>query len=69
MIAREIRVKKCVTRVLNNEFSKKDSVLTAEKLSIDLLVHPEQIAVDARVSLIRQTAASKVVDFEGENSR
>ncbi len=54
MIAREIGVKKCVARVRNNEFSQKDSVLTAEKLGIDLLVHPEQIAVDARVSLIEQ---------------
>lgn len=56
MIAREIRVKKCVVSIRNNEFSQKDSVLTAEKLGIDLLVHPEQIAAEARISLIEQIA-------------
>jgi len=65
MIAKEMGARKCVARVRNNEFSQKDSVITAESLGIDLSVYPEQIAADAIVSLVRRSAASKVVDFEG----
>ncbi len=65
MIAKEMGTKKCVARIRNNEFSQKDSVITAERLGIDLMVYPEQIAADAIVSLVKRSSASKVVDFEG----
>ncbi|MFQ5628568.1 MAG: Trk system potassium transporter TrkA [bacterium] len=64
LMAKRYGVERTVARVKNLEFLHEDAPLNAEKLSIDLLVHPESEASHATIRLLKQTAATDVVEFE-----
>ncbi len=64
MIANHYRVQKKVVRVKNREFTSEKSPLNAMSLNIDLIIHPESEVAAAVVKLLKQTAATDIVEFE-----
>jgi len=65
IMAKEYGVARTVARVRNPEFLRSDSPVSAEKLKIDLLVHPESVAAQGAVSLLKQSAATDILEFAG----
>jgi trk system potassium uptake protein TrkA len=65
IIANKYSVSKKVVRVKNKEFSLSSAPLNADSLNIDLIIHPESEVAGAVVQLLKQTAATDVVEFEG----
>ncbi len=65
MIANQYRVPKKIVRVKNREFATSAAPLNAETLNIDLIIHPESEVAEAVVKLLKQTAATDIVEFEG----
>ena len=63
MMAKEYGVSRTVARVRNPEFMREDSPVNAEKLKIDLLIHPESEAAKGAVSLLKQSAATDILEF------
>lgn len=63
-IARQYNVGKTIARVKNDEFMQDDAPLNAEKLNIDLIIHPEYEAANAAIRLLNQSAATDVIEFE-----
>jgi trk system potassium uptake protein TrkA len=64
MIAGKYQVAKKIARVKNREFSLESSPLNAKALDIDLIIHPESEIAAAVVKLLKQTAATDIVEFE-----
>jgi trk system potassium uptake protein TrkA len=52
-------------RVKNIEFCQKEAPLNAAALGIDLIIHPESEVAKAVVRLLKQTAATDIVEFAG----
>lgn len=65
IMAKRYGVARTVARIKNLELLDPDSPLHASKLEVDLFVHPESEAAHAIVQLLKQTAATDVIDFEG----
>lgn len=65
IMAKDYKVAKTVARVKNPDFLREDSPLSAEKLNIDLLIHPESLAANGAVTLLKQSAASDIIEFAG----
>jgi len=63
MIASQYNVDKKIARVKNKKFIQPDAPLTAEKMNIDLIIHPESEVAKAVVKLLHQTAATDVLEF------
>ncbi|KAA3610642.1 MAG: Trk system potassium transporter TrkA [Calditrichaeota bacterium] len=63
-IAKQYGVKRTIARVKNDEFLREDAPLNAEKMNIDLIIHPEYEAANAAIRLLHQTAATDVLEFE-----
>ncbi|MCB0281491.1 MAG: Trk system potassium transporter TrkA [Calditrichae bacterium] len=67
MIAKKYGVSKTVARVKNSEFLDESAPLNAKKMEIDLIIHPESEAALGAIRLLKQTAASHIIEFaEGE---
>ena len=64
MIANNYDVSKKIVRVKNKEFAMADSPLNAKTLNIDLIIHPESEVAEAVVKLLKQTAATDIIEFE-----
>jgi len=65
MMAKQYHVGKTVVRVKNREFLRSDSPVNAQKLGIDLIIHPESIAAHGAVRLLRQSVATDIIEFAG----
>jgi len=63
MIADRFGIQRKIARVRSLEFGKKDSVLNAQDLKIDLLIHPEELAAQEIVRLIKRTAGNEIIDI------
>jgi trk system potassium uptake protein TrkA len=63
IIANEYQVAKKVVRVKNREFTSPEAPLNAERLNIDLIIHPESEVAAAVVNLLKQTAATFIIEF------
>ncbi len=63
-IATQYGVGKTIARVKNDEFLRADAPLNAEKMKIDLIIHPEYEAANAAIRLLNQSAATDVIEFE-----
>lgn len=67
LIAKDYGVKKTIARVKNSEFLEEKAPVNAKKLDIDLIIHPESEAALGAVRLLKQTAASHLIEFaDGE---
>lgn len=65
MLGKKLGAKKTVARVGNGEFVSKDCKINFNELGIDFLIYPEEIAAREMVKLIKRTAATDVLEFEG----
>ncbi len=52
-----------IARVRSMEFGKKDSILNARDLKIDLFIHPEELAAQEIVRLIKRTAGNEIIEI------
>lgn len=63
MLTRQLSSARTVARVRNPEYSKKDPVISAAQLGIDLMIHPEREVANEVVQLVRQSAATEWITF------
>jgi len=63
MIADRFGIRRKIARVRSLEFGGKDSILNAEDLKIDFLIHPEELAAQEIVRLIQRTAGNEIIDI------
>ena len=63
MIANSFGVEQKIARVRSLEYGQKDSLLKAEDLKIDLFIHPEELAAQEIVRLIKRTAGDEIIDI------
>ena len=61
--AKQFGVKKTIARVKNREFLRTDAPINAQKFDIDLIIHPESVAAQGAVRLLKQTAATDFIEF------
>jgi trk system potassium uptake protein TrkA len=63
LIAQQFNVAKKIARVRNKEYCLEDAPINAKKLNIDLIIHPESEVARAVVNLLKQTAATDIIEF------
>ncbi len=61
--AKKYGVQKTVARVKNREFLSTKSPINAQAFKIDLLIHPESIVAQGTIKLLKQSAASDIIEF------
>ncbi len=54
-----------IARIRNPEYLQPDFILSPAEMGVDLLIHPEKETADAISRLIRQSAATDLVEFAG----
>ncbi|MEJ2721332.1 MAG: Trk system potassium transporter TrkA, partial [bacterium] len=63
MFAKKAGVKRTIARVKNPELVDPACALKADELGADLIIHPEKETANAVVKLLRQSAATDIVEF------
>jgi len=63
MMAKQYGVDKTVARVRNREFLLSEAPINARKTKIDLIIHPESVAAQGTVRLLKQSAATDIIEF------
>jgi trk system potassium uptake protein TrkA len=67
MIADRFKIPRKIARVRSMEFGGEESLLTAEDLKIDLIIHPEELAAQEIFRLIKLRAGNDIIDVaEGQ---
>jgi trk system potassium uptake protein TrkA len=62
-MAKKYGVPKTIARVKNMEFLHKNAPLNADNLEIDLIIHPESVVAMNAVRLLKQSAATDILEF------
>ncbi len=62
MIAHRFGIEQKISRVRSLEYGHADSLLQEEDLKIDLFIHPEELAAQEIVRLIKRTAGDEIID-------
>lgn len=65
ILAKKLGAKKTVARIENSEYISSDCPVNFTELGIDYILYPEELAALETVKLIKRTAATDVIDFEG----
>jgi trk system potassium uptake protein TrkA len=65
LIANQYNVPQKAARVKNIEYCQNDAPLNVNTLGIDLIIHPESEVAKAVVRLLKQTAATDIIEFAG----
>ncbi len=63
IIAHRFGIPRKIARVRSLEFGNKNSLLTVEDLKIDLFIHPEELAAQEIVRLIKLRAGNDIIDI------
>ncbi len=63
MIADRFGIPLKIARVRSMDFDNKDSVITPDDLKIDLIIHPEELAAQEIVRLVKRTAGNEIIDI------
>jgi trk/ktr system potassium uptake protein len=63
MIADRFGIPLKIARVRSMDFDRKDAVLNADDLKIDLVIHPEELAAQEIVRLVERTAGNEIIDI------
>jgi trk system potassium uptake protein len=63
MIADRFNIEHKIARVRSNDFGHPDSVIKGEDLKIDMFIHPEELAAQEIVRLIKLTAGDEIIDI------
>ena len=67
LIADRFGIDRKIARVRSTEFGGKDSILNADDLKIDLIIHPEELAAQEIFRLIKLRAGNDIIDVaEGQ---
>ena len=62
LIADRFGIRRKIARVRSMEFGGQDSILNAEDLKIDLIIHPEELAAQEIFRLIKLRAGNDIID-------
>ena len=62
LIADGFGIEQKISRVRSLEYGREDSLLRAEDLKIDLFIHPEELAAQEIVRLIKRTSGDEIID-------
>ena len=65
LIADRFGIPRKIARVRSTEFGAEDSLLNADDLKIDLIIHPEELAAQEIFRLIKLRAGNDVIDVAG----
>ncbi|MCQ2147995.1 MAG: Trk system potassium transporter TrkA, partial [Bacteroidales bacterium] len=63
MLAKHLGAKKVTARIDDEEFLEPENKLMFKEMGIELMFHPEKIAADEIVSLLKHTASTESMDF------
>jgi trk system potassium uptake protein TrkA len=63
MIADRFGIPLKIARVRSMDFDSNDAVLNARDLKIDLVIHPEELAAQEIVRLVKRTAGNEIIDI------
>jgi trk system potassium uptake protein TrkA len=63
IIANRFGIPRKIARVRSLEFGNEDSLLTVEDLKIDLIIHPEELAAQEIVRIIKLRAGNDIIDI------
>jgi len=63
MIADRFGITHKIARVRSSDFGGEDSILRGDDLKIDLVIHPEELAAQEIVRLIKRTAGVEIIDI------
>ena len=63
MIADRFGIPRKIARVRSLDFGSQDSLLKAEDLKIDMIIHPEELAAQEIVRLVKRTAGNEIIDI------
>jgi trk system potassium uptake protein TrkA len=61
-IADRFGIPQKICRIRSKEFGSEDSLLTAEDLKINLIIHPEELVSQEIVRLIKRSAGNEIID-------
>lgn len=65
LIADRFGIARKIARVRSTEFGAKNSLLSAEDMKIDLIIHPEEMAAQEIVRMIKIRAGNEIIDVAG----
>ena len=65
ILAKKMGVKKTIARIANAEYLSNDVEVNFKDLGIDFMFYPEELAAQETVNLIKRTAATDLLEFEG----
>ncbi len=63
MAAKQAGCKKTLARISNPQYLKENSLLPHQEFGVDMLLHPESIVARGAVRLLKQSAASDIIEF------
>jgi len=63
IIAHRFGITRKIARVRSVEFGNEDSLLTVEDMKIDLIIHPEELAAQEIVKIIKLRAGNDIIDI------
>jgi trk system potassium uptake protein TrkA len=65
ILAKKLGAKKTIARIANAGYLEADAESKFAELGIDFMIYPEELAAQETVNLIKRTAATDVLEFEG----
>lgn len=65
ILGKKLGAKRTIARISNPEFMNPRNLALLEEKGVDVLVNPEQLAANEVVQLLKQTAATEVIEFSG----
>lgn len=65
ILGKRLGAKKTIARISNSEYLEPGNDVDFQKLGIDFMIYPEELAAAEVVNLINRTAATDVIEFEG----
>ena len=63
MIADRFGIAQKIARVRSTDFGGSDSILSTDDLKIDMVIHPEELAAQEIVRLVKRTAGNEIIDI------
>ena len=65
ILAKKLGADKTIVRISNAEYLAEDVIVNFKELGIDFMIYPEELAAQETVNLIKRTAATDVLEFDG----
>ncbi|GBD86234.1 trk system potassium uptake protein TrkA [bacterium BMS3Abin03] len=65
ILAKKLGAKKTIARIANAEYLSEEAGVNFKEVGIDFMIYPEELAAQETVNLIKRTAATDLLEFEG----